>query len=82
MVTHGFRNQTNVPAQNHNCNAKSVKERLSVEHLSPENVAKKLTSGQTLQLLMTLKDTDLVYLIDKAARERRIKSHLLKLGVQ
>jgi hypothetical protein len=21
MVTHGFRNQTNVPAQNHNCNA-------------------------------------------------------------
>jgi hypothetical protein len=23
MVTHGFRNQTNVPAQNHNCNAKA-----------------------------------------------------------
>jgi hypothetical protein len=22
MVTHGFRNQTNVPAKNHNCNAK------------------------------------------------------------
>jgi hypothetical protein len=23
-VTHGFRNQTNVPAQNHNCNAKEA----------------------------------------------------------
>ena len=23
MVTHGFRNQTNVPAKNHNCNARS-----------------------------------------------------------
>ena len=22
MVTHGFRNQTNVPAKNHNCNAR------------------------------------------------------------
>ena len=25
MVTHGFRNQTNVPAKNHNCNASSAK---------------------------------------------------------
>ena len=42
MVTHGFRNQTNVPAQNHNCNAKDPVSQIewlkqnAVRHVRPQ----------------------------------------------
>ena len=46
MVTHGFRNQTNVPAQNHNCNAN-----LSIEfadHLTVPEVEQRIAQMERL----------------------------------